>query len=57
VTRCLPQTESFMDERPQPAARPLVDTPTCYSSPEGMPDMVGTAHKICPLGHLVRQTK
>ncbi len=34
------------------AARPLVDAPTCYSSPEGM---VGRVHNIYPLEHWVRQ--
>jgi len=34
------------------AARPLVDAPTCYSSPEGT---AGKAHNIYPLEHWVRQ--
>jgi hypothetical protein len=46
-----------MDEPAPSGVRPLVDAPTSYSSPEGVPGMVGMARNICPLEHLVRQTQ
>jgi hypothetical protein len=37
--------------------KPLVDVPTCYSSPEVVLGTVGMAHNIFPLEQLVHQTR